>query len=93
MRCCDGAGVGVGAVSIRARRLAKYLEDHLGWIVYEVHKACPNGHTTWRDDSFCGVCGKRLVNDKEAHKAIARDIEGAIAYALGEIPWPRSEQQ
>jgi rRNA maturation endonuclease Nob1 len=71
----------------RAERLAEYLEDGLGWSVYEVVKQCKNGHTTYSETAkFCNECGGKLKNIGKRDKEVIEDLESAIVYALGKKP-------
>ena len=68
----------------RAERLAKYLEDELGWGVYgQESRYCKNGHVSInRCEKYCTDCGGKLpAFNKKTDPAIA-ELEQAIKYAL-----------
>jgi rRNA maturation endonuclease Nob1 len=76
-------------MSKRARKLALYLQDVLGWEVYSSKVTCKCGRVSyWRDEVFCPKCGTKLkhkradVERRESHE----DLEAAIAHALDEQP-------
>uniref|UniRef100_A0A6M3JP81 Uncharacterized protein n=1 Tax=viral metagenome TaxID=1070528 RepID=A0A6M3JP81_9ZZZZ len=73
-------------MSKRAERLGRFLEDDLGWYVFEVSYRCKKcGHRSSFSDNYCAHCGGKMVADREEPKEIVDQLEEAIAYALGEV--------
>lgn len=73
-------------MSARARRLAKYLEEKLGWEVYDNRRQCEVCGQLTFDRAvplWCKWCGSKLpgaVYKKETYV----ELEEALRYALNE---------
>ncbi len=73
-------------MTIRAKRLAKYLEDELGWEVFTKSNICKACSITYHrsDAKYCFSSGGKLTSNVEDNKGTLQDIETAIKYCLGE---------
>jgi hypothetical protein len=64
----------------RAKKLGKYLEEELGWTIYENRHECSKGHINY-GGKFCSECGTKLKIIKDT---FADDqLEWAIKHILG----------
>ena len=69
-------------MSERAMRLAKYLEEELGWTVYDEVKKCTCGNTEYfREKRYCSKCGKNLPLARPRKDTIEQ-LERAIEFAI-----------
>ena len=70
---------------LHAKRLAKYLEDELGWEVYPEQKMkCSTGKfhpTGFEDDKFCRLCGAKMIL-AEGHEDTIGELVKALEKAL-----------
>ena len=66
-------------MSKRAKKLAKYLENVLGWTIYDETMYCPKcGATDYElDDKFCSFCGTKLKKERKK-QIVEEDIEDAL---------------
>ena len=65
----------------RAKRMIEYLEDRLGWTVYQNKKTCQEGHIVY-GGKFCNECGSKLKKTKDTDSV--KQVEQALKYALEE---------
>lgn len=81
-------------MSERAKRLGDYLTEKLGWTIWNEKKKCMNcGYVTYKDDRYCGGCGKKYVkHSNHEDKIILDGIEKAISWSLSNKPMPRDEE-
>lgn len=68
----------------RAKRLAKYLENDLGWEVFSKRTDCPKCGNTVCGDPFCPQCGTKQGKPTHGRNETIDEIEKAIAYAIGD---------
>jgi ribosomal protein L32 len=65
-------------MSARAKRLAKYLEEELGWTVYSDTTECPKCHRLVYGTKFCPDCGTKQGRPTKARKEVEQELEEAI---------------
>ena len=69
-------------MSARARRLAKYLDEVLGWTVYDDVKTCKCGNKEYgREKKFCSKCSAKLPAPSPQEDTIEQ-LERALKFAL-----------
>lgn len=67
-------------MTVRARRLAKYLEER-GWSVYDTLVHCTKCRAAG-SGKYCGECGAKMPPPDR--KTTVAELEAAIKYALKE---------
>lgn len=67
--------------TVRAKRMAKILENRFGWSVYGGTHECPKCGAVYYSGSYCQKDGAKLKRRKDDS---LDQLEEAIAYALGE---------
>lgn len=70
-----------------AKKLADWLENDLGWTVYngtkrECNKKTCSYYTHDDDQKFCAYCGLPLKEPAQDH--VLEELEQALKFALGE---------
>ena len=69
----------------RAKRLAEYMEDELGWVVFNSYDSylCPSGCSPV-SGNYCRDCGVKLKSNNQYISETYAEIESALKYALEE---------
>ena len=66
----------------KAKKLANYLETHLGWSVHDEHRICKCGESSYdKKDKFCTKCGSKLGKMKPIANTID-ELEEALIFAF-----------
>ena len=69
----------------RAKRLADYLENQLGWETHGEGWQCKNCEQwDYMNSNFCRHCGHRLPKKPTRHEEVFAELEAAISHALEE---------
>ena len=70
----------------RAEKLGKYLEEKLGWTVYDTTYECKDcGYELFAVvRNYCPECGGSNIKRNSSKKEVNEQLEEAIKYALGE---------
>lgn len=66
---------------IQAKRLAEYMEDKMGWTVFNDERRCQKlGHGT-SYNKFCGECGAATVEEYD-RDVVLEDLMSALEHAF-----------